>query len=284
MATGTVPEGDIRPADPLAGRSRLRTTLLLAWRQRDYWVTVYRRTWKGSVVTSFLLPVLYLVAMGVGLGSFIDSPGAQQQLGGSSYLAFVAPGLLVATAMQSAVGESTYPVYGNFKWTKVYLSMVATPLGVGSVVLAHLSYLAFRLVLTSAVFLGVLAAFDLVPGVGAALLALVTAVVVGLAHATPVFAYSANLRDDHGFALLFRLGVVPMFLFSGAFFPVSQLPQLFEWLAHATPLYHGVELARMLTTGDLAWGTAGLHFAYLLVWLVTGWVLALRAFARRLVG
>jgi lipooligosaccharide transport system permease protein len=274
---------DVLRHDPAAGQSSLRTTLQLAWRQLDYWTTVYRRTWKGTAVSSFLLPVLYLTAMGVGLGSFIDSPGAQQSLGGVSYLQYVAPGLLAATAMQTAVGESTYPVLGNFKWTKVYLSMVATPLGVPSVVLAHLTYVAFRLVTTCAVFLVVLGLFGLVPDVVAGLLALVVAVVIGLAHATPVFYYAASLTDEHGFALLFRLGVMPMFLFSGAFFPVSQLPQVFEWLAYATPLFHGVELARMFTTGDVAWGAAVLHLGYLLLWVVVGWWLALRAFSRRLV-
>ena len=270
-------------ADPLVGRSRLGTTLALTARQVDYWLVVYRRTWRGSAVSSFLLPVLYLTAMGLGLGSFIDSPGSRDQLGGASYLEFIAPGLLAATAMQSAVGESTYPVLGNFKWTKVYLSMVATPLSVASVLLAHLGYLAFRQLITSAVFLGVLGAFGLLAGVGTALVALLVAVLIGMAHATPVFAYAASLRDEHGFALLFRLGVIPMFLFSGAFFPVSQLPDAFEVLAYVTPLYHGVEVTRMLTTGDIAADAATLHTAYLLLWLVTGWWLALRAFSRRLV-
>ncbi|MDQ4007353.1 MAG: ABC transporter permease [Actinomycetota bacterium] len=270
--------------DPAVGQSPLRTTLDLTWRQLDYWLTVYRRTWKGSVVSSFLMPVLYLAAMGIGLGGFIDSPGAQQRLGGVSYLEFVAPGLLAATAMQTALGESTYPVMGNFRWTKVYLAMVATPLSVASVLLAHLGYVAFRLVTTCAVFLLVLSLFGLVPGVGAALLVLVVAVVVGLAHATPVFAYAAHLKDTGGFAVLFRLGVIPMFLFSGAFFPVAQLPGPFEGLAYVTPLYHGVELARMLTTGEPLLGLAVLHLAYLLAWLAVGGWLAHRVFTRRLVN
>jgi lipooligosaccharide transport system permease protein len=269
--------------DPALGRSRPRTTLALVGRQLDYWVTVYRRTWKGTAVSSFLMPVLYLVAMGVGLGGFIDGPAARQSLGGVSYLQFVAPGLLAATAMQTAMGESTYPVYGNFKWTKVYLSMVASPLDVASVLLGHLTYVAFRLVVTCAVFVVVLAAFGLVPGVGAGLLALLVAVLVGMAHATAVFAFSATIDKDAGFAVLFRLGMIPMFLFSGAFFPVSQLPQVFEWLAYVMPLYHGVELSRMLLTGESVLGVAALHVAYLLAWLVVGGLLARRRFARRLV-
>jgi lipooligosaccharide transport system permease protein len=269
--------------DPGLGRSTLRTTLVLASRQLDYWLTVYRRTWRGSVVSSFVMPVLYLVAMGVGLGSFVDGPGAQQQLGGVSYLQYVAPGLLAATAMQTAIGESTYPVYGNFRWTKVYLAMVASPLTVASVLVGNLVYVAFRLVTTGAVFLGVLAVSGLVSGAAGGLAALPVVVLVGMAHAAPVFAFSAAIDHEANFALLFRLGMIPMFLFSGAFFPVAQLPLPFEWLAYATPLFHGVELSRMLLTGGVVAGTAALHMAYLTVWLVAGCLLARRTFTRRLV-
>jgi lipooligosaccharide transport system permease protein len=287
-STRSGPDGS-EPArfDPALERSGLRTTLVLAGRQLDYWLTVYRRTWRGTAVSSFLLPVLYLVAMGVGLGGFIDGPGAQRSLGGLSYLQFIAPGLLAATAMQSAMSESAYPVYGNFKWTKVYLSMVASPLNVSSVLLGHLAYVVVRLTVSGAAFLLVLAVFGLVERPGAGLAALPVAVLVGMAHATPVFALAATISKDAGFAVLFRLGMIPMFLFSGAFFPVSQLPQLFEWLAYATPLYHGVELSRALLTGDgagaAAPGITVLHLAYLLAWLVAGWLLAQRRFTRRLV-
>jgi lipooligosaccharide transport system permease protein len=269
--------------DPALGRSPLRTTLVLASRQLDYWLTVYRRTWRGSVVSSFVMPVLYLVAMGVGLGGFIDSPGARQQLGGVSYLQFVAPGLLAATAMQTAIGESTYPVFGNFRWTKVYLAMVASPLSVASVLVGNLVYVAFRLVTTGSVFLVVLAVSGLVSGVAGGLAALPVVVLIGMAHAAPVFAFSAAVDHEANFALLFRLGMIPMFLFSGAFFPVAQLPLPFEWLAYATPLFHGVELSRTLLTGGTVTGVSALHVAYLLAWLVAGCLLARRAFVRRLV-
>ena len=274
---------DIVRADLAEGQSSTRSTLQLAWRQLDYWATVYRRTWKGSVVTSFLLPVLYLAAMGVGLGSFIDSPDAQQRLGGVSYLAFVAPGLLATTAMQTAIGESTYPVLGNFKWTKVYLSMVATPIVVPSVLLAHLAYVAFRLVTTCAVFLVVLSLFGLVPGAGAAVGALLVAVVIGLAHATPVFAYAARLTEDSGFAALFRLGVMPMFLFSGAFFPVSNLGPVMEWVAKLTPLWHGVNLSRMFCLDTIDWSTAAINVAVLLAMTAFGWWWSVTGLTRRLI-
>ncbi len=268
---------------PDSGRQRLAEVLALSWRQFDYWLTVYRRTWKGSAVSSFLLPVLYLVSMGVGLGSFIDTDTAQSSLGGMDYITFIAPGLLAATAMQTAVSESSYPVLGNFKWTKVYLSMVASPLTVSSVLTAHLAFVLFRLVMTCAVFLIVLALFGLVPGVLVGLAALVVAVLVGMAYTTPVFAYAATLEQDSGFSPLFRLGVMPMFLFSGAFFPVSQLPNAIEWLAYVNPLWHGVELSRMLTHTGIG-PLAALNLAYLLALLLGGWWLAQRAFTRRLAG
>jgi lipooligosaccharide transport system permease protein len=142
----------------------------------------------------------------------------------------------------------------------------------------------FRLVTTCAVFVLVLAAFGLVPGVGAAGGALVVAVLVGMAYATPVFAFSARLEGPAGFAPVFRLGVMPMFLFSGAFFEVSQLPDAVEWVAYVNPLWHAVELARMLSIHPFEAGLAVLHLAYLGLLLAVGWWLALRGFTRRLVG
>jgi lipooligosaccharide transport system permease protein len=261
----------------------VRQVFELAWRQVDYWVTVYKRTWKGSVFTSFLMPVLFLLAMGVGLGDFISDDVARRSLDGVRYIEYIAPGLLAMTAMQTAVGESTYPVLGNFKWTKVYLSMVATPLSVASVLLAHLVYVVFRLATTCAVFLVVLAIFGLVPDALAGLGSLLVALLIGMAYATPIFAYAARLEQDAGFALIFRLGIMPMFLFSGAFFEVSQLPDAIEWLAYLNPLWHGVELGRMITVYpfDVAWFVV--HVAYLGALVVVGWWLALRMFSRRLV-
>jgi lipooligosaccharide transport system permease protein len=275
--------GTTRPATAPFHHGRA-DVLELAWRQLDYLLTVYKRTWKGSVVSSFLMPVLYLLAMGVGLGGFIDDGSARTALGGVRYIEFIAPGLLVATAMQTAVGESTYPVMGGFKWTKVYHSQVATPLTPASVLLASLTYVVFRLTTTCAVFVLVLAAFGLVPGVGAAVGALLVAVLVGMAYATPVFAYSARLEGPAGFAPIFRLGIMPMFLFSGAFFEVSQLPDAIEWVAYLNPLWHAVELARMLSIHPFVAGTATLHLVYLGLLVVVGWWLALRGFTRRLVG
>jgi lipooligosaccharide transport system permease protein len=259
----------------------MSTAPTYAPRLGQYWATVYKRTWRGSIISFFLLPFLYLTAMGVGLGSFVDDNAGPQALEGVSYLAFLAPGLLATTAMQGGVGASAFPVLGGFKWSKSYFAMAASPLRVPDIVFAHLSYIGFRLLLVSTVFLGVLSAYGAVenwPGVPAALL---TAVLVGLAHAAPMFAFSSRIHSESYFSLVFRLGVVPMMLFSGAFFPVSQLGDL-AFIAYLMPVYHGVETIRMFTLGDVEWLAVLGHVSYLVAWLAVGWVLAVRNFSRRL--
>ena len=250
-------------------------------RMFDYWVTVYKRTWKGSLVTSFLLPLLYLASMGVGLGSFVDSNGTGA-LGGVSYLQFIAPGLLASTALQIAVGEATFPVMSGLKWQKFYHSMIATPLRPADVVYGQLGFIAFRVFSACAVFLVVITLFG---GLRSPLgvLGLPVAMLVGMAVASPVAAYATMLDNDSGFAMIFRFGVVPAFLFSGAFFPVSQLPNWIEWLAYVSPLWHGVDLARALSLGTVNPWLALVNVVYLLAWFVAGTWLAVRGFTRRLI-
>jgi len=255
----------------------------LALRQYDYWATVYRRTWRGTVVSSFLMPFLYLAGMGIGLGGFVDANSTSDRLGGLSYLAFIAPGLLATMAMQTAIGESTWPVMAMIKWQKIYQAMLASPIRVRDALLAHFGFVAFRLATTCAVFVCVLAVFGVVATVAGGIGAVLVGVLVGLAYTTPTFAFAARLDSDSGFAVLYRLGVIPMFLFSGAFFPVSQMPDAVEWLAYLTPVWHGVELTRELTTDRLVWLPALLHLSYLALWLGVGWWLALKSFTKRLV-
>ena len=253
----------------------------LVLRQVDHWRVRWRRTWRGSAITNFVLPVLYLLAMGIGLGAYVDEGGGDRALGGLPYLDFIAPGLLATTVFQNAVGASTWPVLGALKWDKIYYAMLATPLRVRDILLGNLWFIAARLALTGAVFLGVLAAFGITSWPWA-VLALPAAVLVGMAHATPCFAYAASIQRETGFMLLYRLGVVPMFLFSGAFFPVSQLPPALEWLARVLPLTSGVELLRDLVLGTPELGADLLHVAYLALWVLGGFWLADRRLARRL--
>ena len=246
----------------------------LALRTIDYWLTVLRRTWKGSVVTSFVVPILTLAAMGVGLGGFVDDNSGDAALGGISYLAFIGPGLL-------AVCMATYPILGAFKWDKTYFAMAATPLRPLDIVNSQLVFLAFRVFLPCAVFLGVLGVFGVVGSWWGAPLAVLAAALLGMAHAAPVAALSARLRDESAFALVFRLGLLPMSLFSGAFFPIDELPKGVEWLAYLTPIWHGVELCRGLMLGSV--GAADFwHVVYLTAFVAIGWRWTVSGFAKRL--
>jgi lipooligosaccharide transport system permease protein len=250
-------------------------------RQTTYWLVQYQRTWRGTVISSFLTPALYLAAMGLGLGHYVNNRSGGSALGNVSYLAYIAPGLLATTAMQAAVFESTYPVMAMFKWDKVYFAMLATPLRVRDVIAAHLASVAARLFLTLFVFLLVISAFGAVTWWGV-LPALLAALLTGMAFATPIFALTSRVRDESSFSLLYRLGLLPMFLFSGAFFPISHLPTALTWLAYATPVWHGVDLCRQFTLGDVRPASAALHVVYLAAWTVVGWWWAERGFNKRL--
>ncbi len=258
--------------------------LTMVGRQVDYWLTVYRRTWRGSVISSFLMPLLYVLAMGVLLGGFVDRSGTGSLEGAPTYLAYVAPGLLAAHAMQTAVGEVMWPVMGMIKWNKAYYGMIATPLSVGDVVAAHLGFVVFRVASTCGVFLAVLACFGVFTSLPGALAAFVVQVLIGLAFATPLYGFTAGLKTESGFAVVYRLMVMPMFLFSGAFFPITNLSPTLEWLARLTPLWHGVDLTRMLTLGHVDGPLALVHVAYLTVMAALGWWWAVRRLTRRLVN
>lgn len=252
-------------------------------RQVDYWLVVVRRTWKGSVVTSFLSPLLYVVAMGVVLGGFIDADPDTLE-GADSYLAFVVPGLIAAHAMQTAVGETTYPVMGMIKWQRVYDSMLATPLQVQHVVAAHLGFVAVRLALTCGVYTLVMAPFGVFATWWGAVAAFLAQVLVGMCFATLVYGVSARLRSEEGFGVLFRLGVFPLFLFSGAFFPVANLGEVGAWLARLTPLWHGVSLSRMLALDHVTWWLAGVNALVLVVLSAVGWCWSVSGLRRRMVS
>jgi len=251
-----------------------------ATRQFRFWLTNYRRTWQGSIYSGVLNPVLYLGAMGLGLGTLVDQHGTAS-LGGVSYLAFLAPGLLAAAAMQTAMGESTYPVYGSVKWLKTYQAAIASPLRPADLFHGHLLWTTLRLTMNSAVFLAVMALFGAIRSPWAAV-ALPAAVLTGLAFGAPIEAYAMTVTKDTSFAMLFRFGIIPLFLFSGTFFPVTQLPAVVRPLAYITPLWHGVALCRSLSLGTAQPGGSALHAGYLIAVTVLGVVIGNRTYRRRL--
>jgi lipooligosaccharide transport system permease protein len=248
-------------------------------RAARYWGFQYKRTWRSSVVTSFLIPVLYLAAMGVALGSLIDKHS--HGVDGVTYVAFLAPGLLAGTCMQIGTNDATYPVMGAIKWVRTYFAQLAGPLSVYDVLLGHLAWIAARLAIVSTIYLSVMAIFRVVYSPWA-ILALPAAVLTGMAFAGPVSAFAATQDKDSSFSTLYRFAIIPMFLFSGTFFPVSQLPTWLEIVAYCLPLYHGVSLCRDLTLGQVSLADLG-HVAYLSALLAAGYAAGRRTFAKRLV-
>ena len=255
----------------------------LVGRSVDFWRVQYRRTWRGTWAPTVLTPLGFLAAMGLGLGSIVDEGAGADTLGGVSYLDFIAPGLMAASVMQQAAFESSYPVLGAIKWAKQYHAQLAAPLRVRDVLAGHVIWVTLRLAISAAVFLVIMALFGTLQSPWA-VLCIPAAVLTGAAWVPGMFGYAATLETDSGFALVFRFLVMPMFLFSGTFFPISQLPDWLEWVAVLTPLWHGVELCR-----DFALGTPELlpclgHVAYLSLWVAVGFWWALRTFTRRLVS
>ncbi len=243
----------------------------------------YRRTYRASLFSSFLLPVLFLTAMGIGLGSYVDGE-ATAGLGAASYLAFLAPGLLASTAMQSAAFEATFPIMGGLTWNRTFHAMFATPISGRDVTLGNLLWMATRLTLITTIFALVIVLF----GAAASpliVLAIPAAVLTGMAFAAPIAAFSATQRTVEKFNAIFRFGITPLFLFSGTFYPVDQLPAAIQPLAWVTPLYHGVQLTRSLSLGTIGAEPvlAVVHLAVLVGFVVVGTVAAIHTISGRLV-
>jgi len=243
---------------------------------------VYRRIWRGSVFSSFLQPTLYLMSLGVGVGSLIDPRRVAAIPAGASYLQFLAPGLLAAACMQVASFESAWPITGKILWRRNYHAILATPLAIDDLIVGELVWIGIRLMTVGSAFVLVGAAFGVTRIASATLVAVLLAVLTGLAFSAPIMAYAATLKTGTNFNIVFRFIITPLFMFSGVFFPVDRLPAPVQWIAEASPLYHGVQLVRGLTLRQLEPSIAMLHLIYLLALLVAGFLAARHTFRRKL--
>jgi len=242
----------------------------------------YRRTFRASLFSSFGIPTLFLAAMGIGLGGYVDRT-ADATLGGVSYLHFLAPALLASSLMQIGSFEASFPLLRGLQWSKIFHAMVATPLRARDVALGNLAWIALRLTVVGTIFAIVIVLF------GASrspliILAVPVAVLTGLAFAAPIAAFTATQRRPDRFAALFRFGTTPLFLFSGTFFPIESLPSFLQPVAWLSPLWHGVAVCRALMLGTI--GDAPLlaivHIAILAIIAAVGARLAMRTIATRL--
>jgi len=262
---------------------RLVSTWSTMARVLEHRALQYRRTFRASIFSSFGIPVLFLTAMSVELGGYVDQ-SADAALHGLTYLQFLAPGLLAATVMQTGSFEATFPILGGLQWNKIFHAMFATPIRPADIVYGNVAWIAFRLSLVGAVFGAVIVAFGASRS-ALVVLAVPSAVLTGLAFATPIMAFTATQRTPDRFATIFRFGVTPLFLFSGTFFPIESLPSFLQPIAWLSPLWHGVELCRMLMLGTVVDTPllALIHALVLVTLTVVGIAFALRTVEARLV-
>lgn len=246
----------------------------------EYWFLRYRRTWRGTIVISVLNPLLFLVGVGVGLGHLVDRH-TPAQMAGVPYASFFAPGLLAAAAMQTAFLESAYTAARSASPTGAYQDAVPTPLDPEQVMAGHLLYVAFRVFTSCAAFVVVMACFGLVSAARGAEV-LLAATLTGLAFATPAAAWAVEVRVLRQTNTAFRMIIMPLYMFSGSFFALSQLPAPIRLLIEALPLAQGIELCRSLALGTAGAGPTAAHAAYLCVLAVLGFMLARTAYRRRL--
>jgi lipooligosaccharide transport system permease protein len=240
---------------------------------------VYRRLWHGTVFSAFVGPALFLVAMGKGLGSYV---GTNASLGGVDYLDFVAPGILCASVMQMAGADGLWPVMGRIQWDKQYVGVVTSPITPAELAVGYLTWESLRALLVAVAFLLVA---SVVGGLASpfAVLAAPVCMLLAVVMSGPLAAWSSSRTSDRSFAIIFRLGIIPLFLFSGTFFPISQLPGWAQPLAQLSPLYHAVELARAATTGHAQSAAAVVgHLLVLSTVAFGGLIAAQRTFTNRL--
>jgi lipooligosaccharide transport system permease protein len=230
---------------------------------------VYRRAWL-TIISGFFEPVFYLFSLGLGLGHYVGP------VHGVKYAAFIAPGLLAASAMNGAVFDSTINVFWKLRYGKVYDAMLVTPIGPTDVALGETGWALFRGLLYSTGFIITAAALGLIHSWWG-LLALPATVVIGYSFAGIGMAAATFLRSWQDFDLI-QLVQLPMFLFSTTFYPLSVYPNAVQWVVRFSPLYHAIELVRTFTLGTVSAGTL-VNAGYLLLLGTVGMLIARRRMA-----
>ena len=228
-------------------------------------------------------PVLYLVSIGLGLGSFIDQNAGSAGVDGVSYLTVLAPALLATAAIQGALDESVYPTLEGFKWNKIFFSMNATPLSGNHIAMGVFFNSLIRTVFTTVLYWLVMLAFGVLES-PRAWLAIFTAVMAGAAFGAFMQALAGLLENENlFFTLVERFIIMPLFLFSGTFYPLSSMPFFLQWIGWISPLWHATELGRWLTYGsEISTQMLFVHFIFLNSIFVVGLIASRRIFTRRL--
>ena len=237
---------------------------------------VYRRGWL-IIVSGFFEPLFYLLSIGLGIGALVGGVALDGRE--IPYTAFVAPALLASSAMNGAIYDSTFNVFFKLNYAKTYDAILATPVGVGDVALGEIGWALFRGGIYAAAFLFVMVVLGMVLSPWAAL-AFPAALLIGFAFGAVGMAATSFMRTWQDFDLV-QLVILPLFLFSATFYPITTYPEPVRLLVQLTPLYHGVDLIRGLTTGNVGPGLL-VHVAYLAAMGLVGLAITSRRLERLL--
>jgi lipooligosaccharide transport system permease protein len=277
------------PAAPISDTARAVIAAgVLPRRWGAFYVAEHRvramAAYKGTIIaTGIGNPVVYLFALGVGLATLVDQNIGEQGAASVSYLTFVAPALLASAAVTIATEEFSYPILGAFKWNPTFFAINASPISPRQIVDGQMLSVLVRMVPSCIVYFLFMMLFGAVP-FPTGWLSILASVFTGMAVGAVLMSYVATLQTDSGqIALLMRFGLTPMFLFSGTFFPLSQLPLYLQWIGWISPLWHGTELGRVFSYGaaEPIWLTLA-HVLYLGAWFAFGWLASRRVTAGRL--
>ena len=256
-----------------------------SWYVTEHMVRAMRAYGWTIVVGAVGQPILYLLGLAVGLAALIQVPIVDHGVT-VSYLMFVAPALLATATISVASEEMTYPVMAGFKWRRYFYGFNASPLSSPQIANGVIAGAAARMVVAAVAYYLIvwLLPFGAVPNPGTGWLAVVAGTLAGLAFGVPLMAYAGSLEDDRGqFALVQRFLFMPMFLFSGTFYPLDTLPVWLQWIGWISPLWHGAELGRAATYGAaIDPAMMAVHVTYLLALAVAGYLWARRVFTGRL--
>ena len=228
-------------------------------------------------------PVLYLVSIGLGVGAYIDKITGGMGVVGVSYITFLAPALLATAAIQGAIDESVFPTLEGFKWNKTFFSMNATPLSGNHIAMGVFFNSLIRVTFTAVMYWLVMLAFGVLES-PRAWLAIFTAIMAGAAFGALMQALAGLLENENiFFTVLNRFVIMPLFLFSGTFYPLTNMPIYLQWVGWISPLWHATELGRWLTYDhEISSPMLYVHFIFLNSLLVIGLIASRRIFTRRL--
>ena len=277
----------LAPTQPHPAPSRpnpLAVAWTRLWRSRrlvERNILVYRHQWI-IIFSGVFEPIFYLIGIGLGIGGIVGNVPAEFVEGREiSYLAFVAPALLATAAMNGAVFETIFNVFFKLNFAKTYDGVLATPMGITEIALGEMLWALFRAALYAVAMFVIMLVFGLILSPWG-LLIIPSALLVAAAFAAAGLAGTSYLRTVNDFDVPMGLIVMPMFLFSGTFFPIEVYPEPLQWVVQLTPLYHAINLIRGLSLGMV--GLPQLwDFIYLVAFFAICLTLAMRQMEKRLI-